>query len=324
MNKKINRFYMVLVVTFLVLLTACHVSDSKMQENTISVYQFSDEETQEESSKAISSFANKQELAEMTICNNDSKEPIEEASSLECELPNNDFIIEDYRDYNENQKVVISKDGFLQFWLNQTMVCEKKIPVPAKISVGSGLYGVIGNPYISEDGDLVLIQSYTTAEGEPKIDYTILTKKCSKIIPSLICDGYVFKNYDGKYGLVYYRDESPFLGYPYEGLHFNSVDKNFSLPKPTIIWLNESTVKMVNFGSWGTSSYEYQDISAISVRLYVESYGELDIAYVCDPFEPVEIDDRFLDLLYEKFTPEEYNERFSKVIQTINEYKQNS
>lgn len=101
-------------------------------------------------------------------------------------------------------------------------------------------------------------------------------------------------------------------------------DTNFTLPKPTIIWLNESTVKSANFGSWGSSSYGYQDVSAISARLDVESYGELDISNVLGSFEPIEVDDKFFDLLYQKFEPQEYEERLAKVIQTLNQYKRKS
>lgn len=323
MNKKFNKFYIVLAVACFLLLTACHASEEKMQEDSITAYQFSDKEMQESASDVPAKFENEQELPETTIEQNDAEELIEGTSSLDFELPNDVFVIEISRNHNDNQKVLALKDEFLQLWLNQTMICEKKIPVPAKVSIGSNFYEVIGNPYISEDGSLVLIQSYTTPKGEQRLDYTILAKNCIKIIPSLVYDGYVFQNYEGKYGLAFYRDNPSFPWYPYEGFGFNTVDSNFSLPIPTIIWLNESTVKSVKFGSWGSTSYGYQDISAISVRLEVESYGELDIAQVCDSFEPVEVDDIFFDLLYEKFSPNEYNERFSKVIQTINEYKQN-
>ena len=193
-----------------------------------------------------------------------------------------------------------------------------------KLSIGNGFYEIIGNPYISEDGSLVLIQSYTTPAGRQKLDYTILTENCNKIITSLANDGYVFQDYEGKYGLAFYRDNS-FPWYPYAGIGFSTVDSNnFILPEPTIIWLNESTVKSVSFGYWGSTSYHYQDIRAISARLDIESYGELDIAFVQEPFEPVEIDDTFLKLLREKFAPQEYEERLAQLMQTIILYKQNN
>jgi len=319
MKKIFNQFYIVLIVLFCVLLTACQFSSEETQKETKSELQ---EQLSEQPSEALQVVLEKQELIETLIEQEELEKSIEEIICSAFKLPTDAFIIEISRNYDGSQETLTLKDDLLQFWLNQNIVCEKRIPIPAEVTIGSNFYEVIGNPYISKDGRLVLIQSYTTPDGKQKLDYTILTNNCSKIIPSLNYDGYVFQNFEGKYGLVFYHDNPPFPWYPYEGFGFDTVDSNFTLPKPTIIWLNESTVKSVNFGSWGSTSYGYQDISAISVRLDVEAYGELDIAQVGNSFEPVEVDNNFLDLLYEKFTPKEYNERFSKVIQTINEYKQ--
>lgn len=252
------------------------------------------------------------------------RENVPEEETLDFELPEGTILIEVYKENDGNQKAITLKDGVLQLWLNQNVVCEKRIPIPAQISIGNGFYEIIGNPYISKNDELVLIQSYTTLNGKPKIDYTILASRCKKIIPSLIYDGYVFQNYEGKYGLVYYRDWKP-LGNPYAGFHFNSIEDNdFSLPEPTTIWLNNSTVKSVKFGSWGSASYGYQDINAISARLDVESYGELDISFVCELFEPVEVDDDFFDFLDEKFAPQEYEKSFSLLLRTIDSYRRKS
>lgn len=255
------------------------------------------------------------------FASNDSNEV--PASSSAFAFPTNAFIIEVSRDCNENVKILALKDGFLQFWLNYTLVCEKKIPVPAKVSIGSGFYQVIGNPYISEDDSLVLIQSYTTPEGEPKLDYTILAKDCRKIVPTLNYNCYLFQNYEGKYGLAYYHT-SPLPYYIYEGFGFNDLDNDFPLLTPKVIWLDTKTVKMVNFGSWGSTSYGYQDISAISTRLYVDGYGEVDVSSVYDLSEPVEVDCYFFDSLREKFAPTAYTQRFAKLLQLIDEYKQKS
>lgn len=319
MRKIFNKFYIVLIALFCIFLTACQFYSEEPQEETKSGLQ---EQLLEQPSEALQVEEEKQELIETPIEQEELEESIEEVTSSAFKLPADVFIIEVSRNYDGNQKALTLKDGLLQFWLNENIVCERQIPIPAEVTIGSNFYEVIGNPYISEDGRLVLVQSYTTSEGKQKLDYTILTNNCSKIIPSLNYDGYVFQNFEGKYGLVFYRDNPQFPWYPYEGFGFNTVDSNFTLPKPTIIWLNESTVKSVNFGSWGSTSYGYQDISAISVRLDVEAYGELDIAQVGNSFEPVKVDNNFFNLLYEKFTPKEYNERFSKVIQTINKYKQ--
>lgn len=330
MKKNLSRLYITLIVAFLVLLTACGASGDRKQEATVATAEYSNAEVQEAPSTAFQIFDDEtQEELKNILSKLEAEQEKEQKEELierplDFELLEDAFIIEVSRNYKGDQKTLLLKDGFLQFWLNQSVVCVKKIPAPSKVSIGSSFDEVIGNPYISEDGKLVLIQSYTTLEGEPKIDYTILANHCNKIIPVLAYDSYVFQNYEGKYGLAFYRDDS-FYWYPYTGFGFNTVeDSNFSLPKPTIIWLNTSTVKSVKFGSWGTTSYGYQDVTAISARLDVESYGELDIANVSGSFEPVEVDKDFFGLLDEKFTPQEYEERFFTVIQTINKYKQKS
>lgn len=196
------------------------------------------------------------------------RENVPEEKTLDFEPLEGATIIEVSQENDGNQKALTLKDGVLQLWLNQDVICEKRIPIPAQLSIGNGFYEIIGNPYISKNGELVLIQSYTTLNGKPKIVYTILANRCKKIIPSLIYGGYVFQNYEGKYGLVYHSDRQPFIGCPYEDLYFSPVkDKDFSLPEPTTIWLNYSTVKSVKFGSWGSTSYHYRDISGISARL---------------------------------------------------------
>lgn len=318
MRKIFNKFYIVLIALFCLLLTACQFSSEESQEEPKSELQ---EQLLEQSIGTLQVADEKQELIEIHIEQEEIEKPIEEVTSSAFKLPDDVFIIEISRNYNGNQEALTLKDGLLQFWVNENMVCEKQIPVPAEVLMGSNFYEVIGNPYISKDGSLVLIQSYTTQEGKQKLDYTILTNSCRKIIPSFNYAGYVFQNFEGKYGLVFYHTNRPFPNL-YEGFGFNTVDSSFKLPTPSIIWLNESTVTSVNFASWGSTSYGYQDISAISVRLNVESYGELDIVQIGNSFEPVEVDNNFFDLLYEKFPPEEYNERFYKVIKTINEYKQ--
>ena len=317
--KKISKS-IVLIALFCILLTACQFSSKDTQEEYATVEL--QEQPSENPSTSLQFIDEKQESLETNIEQSSLEEPTEKVTSSAFKFPDDVSIIGVSRNYNDDQEALTLKDGLLQLWINENIVCEKQIPLPAKISIGSGFYEVIGNPYISNDGRLVLIQSYTNPKGEQKLDYTILAENCSKIIPSLNYNGYVFQNNEGKYGLVFYDGNIQTIGYPYEGFGFNTVDINFALPEPTIIWLNKETVKSVNFGSWGSTSYGYQDIHAISVRLDVESYGELDIANACDYFEPVEVDNNFFDLLYEKFTPEEYNERFSKLIQTINEYKQ--
>lgn len=318
MKKIFSKVYIVLIIMLLGLLTACQVSNTEPQDMPQNALQV---ELVEEPRKTSQNSEENQELIEKPIEQVKLEEPTQEVESSDFKFPDDVFIIEVYRHSNGDQEFLTLKDEFLQFWVNENMVCEKKIPVPAEISIGSNFYEIIGNPYISKDGSLVLIQSYTTSKGELKLDYTILAKNCSKIIPSLNYDGYVFQNNEGKYGLVFYHDEPRFPWYPYEGFGFTEADVDFALPKPTTIWLNESTVQSVNFGSWGSTSYGYRDVSAISVRLNVESYGELDIANVYGPFEPVEVDDDFFDLLYEKFAPQNYEKKFSTVLQTINEYK---
>lgn len=319
MKKFFNKVSIVLIALLCVLLTACQFHSKDTQKEYQSELQ---EPPLEEFNMTLQVEEAKQELIETTIEQPFQEETAEGVTNSDLELPNDVPIIEISRNYTDNQEAITLKDGLLQLWINENMICEKQIPIPARESIGEGFYEVIGNPYISYDGRLVLIQSYTTSEGEKELDYTILAKSCNKIVPSLNYNGYVFQNNKGKYGLVFYDDETPIPGYPYEGFEFETVDSDFALPKPTIIWLNESTVKSVNFGSWGSASYGYRDVSGISVRLDVEGYGELNIAHVCDSFTPVEVDYKFLDFLHEKFTPEEYNERFSKLVKTINEYKQ--
>lgn len=323
--------FVVLIVIFIFLIPE-GIQKNKQQEKanavlssseSLSSCYSSENETYEKTDAVLKVSENKQELIEETIEQNVSEEPIEEVRNLDFELPDDACIIEVYHDYNGNQKAITLDDGLLQIWLNETVVCEKQIPIPAKLSIGNGFYEIIGNPYISEDDNLVLIQSYTTVDGKQKLDYTILANNCNKIIFSLAYDGYVFQDYDGNYNFVFYSD-SPRPWYPYAGFGFNDVDDNFTLPEPTMISLNESTVKSVNFGSWGSTSYGYRDINAISVRLDVESYGELDIAYVCRLHEPVEVDNHFFNLLNERFAPHEYKERYSKLIETINDYKRNN
>lgn len=321
MRKFFNKVYILAIILFCVLLTACQTTNEEPQEEPKNELQV---QVLEEPSETSQVSEESQEQMEMIIEHQELEGPIKEVPCSSFKLPDDVFIIEVSQTYDGNQQALTLKDNLLQFWVNDNMVCEKQIPVPAKISLGSNFYEVIGNPYISTDNQLILIQSYTTSSGQRKLDYTVLTNNCIRIIPSLNYDGYVFQNFEGNYGLASYRDASPLPWYPYEGFGFNIADSNFTLPKPTIIWLNESTVKSVNFGSWGSSSYGYQDVSAISVRLNVESYGELDIARVGDSFEPVEVDYVFLDLLREKFLPEEYTERFNKVIQTLSEYKEKS
>ena len=309
MKKIFKKAHIIFIVLFCVLLTACQSSSKDSQEECQSELQ---EQPLEETSASLQVMEEKQELIEKTIEQPSSQETIKKATVLDFKFPDDVFIIEVSRNYNDDQEAITLKDELLQLWINGNMVCEKQIPPPAKVSIGSNFYEVIGNPYISNDGRLVLIQSYTNPKDEHKLDYTILAKNCSKVIPSLNYNGYVFQNYEGKYGLVFYDGNIQTIGYPYEGFGFNTVDNNYTFPKPTIIWLNESTVKSVNFGSWGSSMYGYQEIWGISARLDVESYGQLDISHACDSFEPVEINDNFFYLLHEKFTPEEYNERFSK------------
>lgn len=341
MRRNLSKLYVILMVTCMILLSACQAPSDEVQTSIANTDQFSNGEKQEEPptmvpqladgeiqealSNILSNSEDKQEIEEGPIESNEEKEPTEETPRVDFELPKDAFIIEVSRDNNGDQRVITLKGETLQIWLNQTIACEKKIPIPAEVSIGNSFYEVVGNPYISEEGKLVLIQSYTTMEGKLKLDYTILAKHCKKIIPSLNWDGYVFQNDEGKYILAHYRDSQSLPWYPYEGFGFSEVeDTNFSLPKPTIIWLNESTVKSVNFGSWVSSSYGYQDVSAISARLDVESYGELDISNVLGSFEPIEVDDKFFDLLYQKFEPQEYEERLAKVIQTLNQYKRKS
>lgn len=324
MKKTFGKVCIVLAAMLFVLLTACQSSNGEEPLETKDILPNEESNSvlpSEELASISSSSEDKQGLTEKAKDPNTQNELDKEPANSAFELPEGAFIIEDYRYSNDNQRVIVIKDGVLQVWDNQNVICEKKIPVPSQISVGDRLDKVIGNPYISEDGRLILVQSYITLENELKINYTVLSKNCRKIIPSLIYDGYVFQNYEGKYGLVFYDD------FAYSGLIFNtidSIDSDFTLPNPTTIWLNESTVESVKFGSWGTTSYGYQDVSAISVRLYVKDYGELDIANACEPFEPVEVDDDFLDLLNERFSPREYQRRLFRVIQTLNEYKRNS
>lgn len=333
MNKNLSKLYTIFVVISLVLLTACQASDDQKQEtseNATCFYSFKaqeksaitslfeDEKIREALSNALSNLKDRQEIEQ------EPTEPVETQEKVDLELPGGEFIIEYNQNSNGELSVLTLKDGILKYWLNGTIVCKKTIPIPAKTSFGSSFNDIIGNPYISEDGKLVLIQSYTTLEGELKLDYTIFAKHCSKIVPVLAYDSWVFQNNEGKYGLAFYRDDA-YYWYPYAGFRFNTVeDSNFSLPKPTIIWLNESTVKSVSFGSWGSSSYGYQDVSAISARLDVESYGELDISNVLGSFKPIEVDGKFFDLLHQKFEPQEYTERLCLVIQALNEYKQKS
>lgn len=340
MRRNLSKLYVILMVTCMILLSACQAPSDEAQTSIANTDQFSNGEKQEELptmipqladgeiqealSNILSNSEDKQEIEEEPIESNGEKEPTEKTSRVDFELPKDAFIIEVSRDNNGDQRVITLKGETLQIWSNQTIACEKKIPIPAEVSIGNSFYEVVGNPYISEEGKLVLIQSYTTMEGELKLDYTILAKHCSKIVPVLAYDSWVFQNNEGKYGLAFYRDDA-YYWYPYEGFRFNTVeDSNFSLPKPTIIWLNESTVKSANFGSWGSSRYGYRDISAISVRLNVESYGELDIANIIGSFDPIEIDEDFSAMFYESFMPQEYEERLAKVIQTLNQYKRKS
>ena len=317
MRKIFNKFYIVLVTLFCMSFTACHSYSKDYQvEPQIGLQ-----------GQLLKQYHEALQVAEektIPIERKNSENSIEEVTDLYCKLPTNAFIIE-FTQYSDGTQEVLTlkEDGLLQLWENENIVCETKIPIPSKLMVGNNFYEIIGNPYISKDGELVLIQSFTTSDGK-QLDYTILTNNCKKIIPSLNYNGYVFQNFEGKYGLVFCSDDSSFLSYPYEGFGFNPIADHCIFPKPTIIWLNESTVKNVNFESWVSISYNCQAITGISVSLDVESYGELDIAHVGDSFEPIEIDDEFNDLLYEKFSPEEYEERFLKVIQTLNEYKQKS
>lgn len=334
MNKKIASF-IVTLITVLLFMTACDSQANQAEESHESLCieheQKLEETTEEETNveEAIEEESHSEEIIEQESHSEEiskeevaSQESSEKEIQLDFEFPDNTVILEVVKDYDGNQSFLTLKDEFLQYWTNQTMVCEKQIPAPAKISVGDGFFDKIGNPYISKDGDLVLIQSYTTLEGEKVLDYTILANNCIKTIPILYrYSDYVFLDCEGNYGVVFYHNEM-LLNYPYRGIRFEDVDTaNFILPQPTTIWLNESTVKSLNFTSWVQVSYGYTAIYGISVRLDVESYGELDIAYVCDTFEPVEVDKAFFKLLDEKFTPQEYDERFSKLIQTINEYK---
>lgn len=324
MNKNFSKLYIVLIVIFSTILTACQGA-SNVAQKKLNMVLFDTTDKHELDVNYLVQTDSKKFIKKTTQKEIVEQETTAEEVILDFEFLKDAFLLDVFEDYKGNKRALTLKDGVLQFWLNQTMVCEKEIPLPAELSIGNGFYEIIGNPYISEDGSLVLIQSYTTPDGNQKLDYTILTENCNKIITSLANDGYVFQDYEGKYGLAFYRDNPPHPWYPYAGIGFNTVDSNnFILPEPTIIWLNESTVKSVSFGSWGSTSYHYQDIRAISARLDVESYGELDIAFVLEPFEPVEIDDTFLKLLREKFAPREYEERLAQLIQTIMMYKQNN
>lgn len=190
----------------------------KQEELPTMVPQLADGEIQEALSNILSNSEDKQEIEEEPIESNGEKEPTEKTSRVDFELPKDAFIIEVSRDNNGDQRVITLKGETLQIWSNQTIACEKKIPIPAEVSIGNSFYEVVGNPYISEEGKLVLIQSYTTMEGELKLDYTILAKHCKKIIPSLNWDGYVFQNDEGKYILAHYRDRQSLPWYPYEGV----------------------------------------------------------------------------------------------------------
>lgn len=343
MKKVFSKLYILLGVIILVFSTSCQSSNSKNQEETALPSQASDTTMQEETGNTCkcsyeeddedpsttSKLPNEEKIEETTTepsvsdkenLKESGKVPADqnEETKLDIELPNGAFIIEVSRDSDGNQNILALKDEFLQIWCNQTMICEKKIPTPANISIGSNLYEIFGNPYISKKGELVLIQSYTNLDDEPKLAYTILAKNCEKIISSLAYDGYVFKNSEGKYAVVFYKDDFPW--YPYGGLGFSIADSYFPLPEPTTIWLNESTVKSVSFRSWGTTSYGYQDVSAIAVRLEVEDYGTLDISHACEPFEPIEVDRDFFELLHEDFSPNEYEERFASIVQALNKY----
>lgn len=54
---------------------------------------------------------------------------------------------------------------------------------------------------LEHSSDEFIIEYYQKPNGELKIDYTILARDCSKIIPTLNYNEYVFKNNEGKYGL---------------------------------------------------------------------------------------------------------------------------
>ena len=307
MRKFFNKSYIVLIALFCVLLTACQVSSEGSQEETKSGFQ-------EQPSQTLQVTHIEKKALE---------QPSEKIQSSAFKLPDDVFIIEISRGYDGNQEALTLKNDLLQFWVNENVICEKQIPIPAKVLIGANFYEVIGNPYISEEGELVLIQSYTTPEGKQKLDYTILITNCNKIITSFNYDAYVFQDYEGKYGLAFYGD-NPLPWYPYAGFAFDTVDSNFTLPKPTIIWLNNSTVRNFDFFSWVSESESQEMVSDIFVRLYVESYGELYIAEAVASFKAVKVDDKFFDLIHERFLPEEYNERFFKLIQIMNGYKQKS
>ncbi|MCI8655354.1 MAG: hypothetical protein HFJ48_05760 [Clostridia bacterium] len=328
MKKNLDKLCIIFIATFLLSLTACQNSDDVEREKGNTV--LSDFGKQQELGKELSNRINLNMLVEEITEETDSKEIIEQETesnkkALNFELPAATILVEISEKIDGSyEALTLNKDGILQFWQNQNVVCEKQIPIPSEIFEGNGLYEVIGNPYISKEGDLVLIQSYTTLEGEKKLDYSILANRCIKRIKADAHSGYVFRNYDGKYGFTFCTGQLPVPWYPYEGVGFNSVDtdNDFSLPETTTIWLNDSTVESVSFGSWGSTSYGYRDIYAISARLRIESYGELDILFVCEPFEPVEVDDAFFKLLEEEFEPKDYEERFFQLMQTISEYKQ--
>ena len=280
--------------------------------------------------KAIKDSDFKESDNDSSSINSDFEESADDSNNIEDEpvlafdLPGNPSIIEVRQLYDEakTQEIIALKGWSLQFWINDTLICEKEIPIPAQISIGNDFYEIFGNPYISKDGELVLVQSYTTSNGEQKIDYTILTNNCSKLISTLGYNHWVFQNNDGEYCLAYYKpDESSIFNLAYAGLYFNAMDNDTVLPTPTIIDLNESTVKSVKFGSWCSVSYHCTQVYDISARLDVESYGELDIASISKNFEKVEVDKKFFNFLDETFSPAEYDKRFFKLLQIIDEYK---
>ena len=123
MNKNFSKFYVVLIVVFSTILTACHGS-SNVAQKKIDMVLFAPHTLDENS---IVQTASKKLIKKTTQKEAFEQETPAEEVPLDFEFLNDAFLIDISQDYNGNQKTLTLKDGVLQFWLNQTMVCEKEI-----------------------------------------------------------------------------------------------------------------------------------------------------------------------------------------------------
>lgn len=215
---------------------------------------------------------------------------------------------------------IILEDDTLQLWCYGDLLCESYIPEPSK-EYRRKLF-LTDNLYIDTLGNVVLVQTYETDDGELSIEYETLAYYVEEIVPAFSDFGkeFVFKDKIGNYGLLLIsnRESLSYANFSFNYYPSSSFEK---LNTERIIWLDDENIESVRFISWSTSDDSAGEtvLNCWYIEYTVKNYGTIDGGIVYTPANPVTINNEILMELQQPFTVEEYETKFEELKQKTKE-----